>query len=112
MWSIKPSIGNVVVVPQTEDEVTAAGIILIAPAVERESHIAEVVAICDPYPATGFDPRHGPMWQIGQLVIIGKYNGREIKFRQDRTKPEERYIIIRESDILGLLETKHDSTVS
>lgn len=105
-WYIKPALGNIVVEPQSEEERTAAGLWLVGPAVETETHIAEVVEVCDEYEAVASDrsiSRGGPIYSVGDLVIIGKYNGRDIKIRDDRTQPEKRFIIIRESDILGLL---------
>lgn len=109
-WKLKPAIGNVVVEPQGEEEITKAGLILPSGSLERETHIAEVVAVCDPYEATAADrtlARAGPIYSLGQLVIIGKYNGRDIKLREDASRPPVRYIIIRETDILGTLEEQH-----
>lgn len=106
-WTIKPSIGNVLVQPQKEESLTRSGIILVAPAVEKESHIAEVVGVCEPYSSAVTDKgtvQDGPIYSIGTLVIIGKYNGRNIKIRQRPGEPHEEYIIIRESDVLGTLE--------
>jgi len=114
-WFIHPALGNIVVRPQEEEERTASGLWLVAPAIEQETHIAEVVAVCDPYDAAISDrsiSRAGPIYQLGDLVIIGKYNGRDIKIRDSRTEPVERFIIIRESDVLGLLKHREEEDAS
>lgn len=104
-WRIQPSLGNVLVKPQTEDELTPTGLYLVH-AVEKETHVAEVVEVCDPYESVASDrsiQQGGPIYPLGTLVIIGKYNGREIKM--DR----EKFILIRESDILGTLELRNET---
>jgi chaperonin GroES len=101
-WRIKPSLGNVLVKPQKEELVTPTGLVMVS-FVEKETHICEVVEVCDPYEAVATDrsiQRGGPIYPLGTLVIIGKYNGREIKL--DR----EKFILIRESDVLGTLEER------
>jgi co-chaperonin GroES (HSP10) len=105
-WTIKPSVGNVLVKPLQEEEITDSGLILVTH-IEKETYIAEVVNLCDPYEATSGDrsiQRGGPIYALGELVIIGKYNGRDIKIRQSPSQPHEKFIIIRESDILGILQ--------
>lgn len=111
-WRIKPSLGNILVLPLQDEEITHAGIILVSH-VEKETHIAEVVGLCDPYEALAGDrtlAKAGPIYALGQLVIIGKYNGRDIKIRQHASRPHTKYIIIRETDILGILEETGDDS--
>lgn len=107
-WRLKPALGNILVEPLKDEEITASGLFIVHQ-VEKETHIALVVDVCDPYEATADDrsvQRAGPTYHVDQLVIIGKYNGRQIKIRQEAGKVHEEYIIIRESDVLGTLEEK------
>lgn len=113
-WRIKPSLGNVLVEPQTE--ASQQGTIHLVSFIEKETHICEVIETCDPYEAVASDrsiQQGGPIYPVGTLVIIGKYNGREIKWNESHpdVKERKRYILIRESDILATLELRDAQTV-
>lgn len=98
-WTVKPAIGSVLVKPMPESEMTEGGLYLVS-AVEKETNICEVVDVCEPYETdarTSGYARVGPIHSIGDLVVVGKYNGRDLIL--DR----QRFIIIRESDVLGKL---------
>lgn len=106
-WLLKPAPGSILVQAQKDEEKTTGGLILVAPAVERETHIAEVIEVCDPYQT---QTTSGPSYRIGQLVVVGKYNGREISIRHNADQPESKYTLIRETDVLGVLTEVADDT--
>lgn len=98
---IKPALGRIVLEELPLDERTESGLYL--PNLKEQSgNICRVKWVCDPYWGAGDDQdKHapeGPMYQIGELVIIGKYNGVDIQLGRNK------YISLRESDIIGTLE--------
>lgn len=103
-WRLRPTLGNVLVRPQTEEQVTASGLHLVSYShIEKETHVAEVVEVCEPYTAAASDRsimQAGPVFPVGTLVVIGKYNGREVKIDRDK------FILLRESDVLATLELR------
>src|SRR5882757_6038299 len=81
-WRIKPALGNILVKPLEDDDEkrTKAGLILIAPIVEKDTHVCEVAEVCDAYSSALDDrsiARDGPIYSVGEIVIIGKYNRRD-----------------------------------
>lgn len=96
---IKPALGRVILQSLPAEERTDAGIWL--PQREQDGSVAKVVAVCDPYYAAADDQDSGapagPMYQVGDYVLIGKYNGVDI------TLGREKFIALRESDIIGTL---------
>ena len=93
---IKPLEDRVVVKPSTEEERTKGGIVLPDTAKERPQE-GEVMAVG---PGRLLDSgERAPMdVKVGDKVIFAKYGGTEIKI------DGEEYIILRQSDILGVIE--------
>ena len=93
--TIKPLADRVVVKTVEAEETTKSGIILAGSAKEKPQ-IAEVVAVG---PGGNVDGNEITMYvKVGDKVITGKYSGTEVKF------DGEEYIIVRQSDILAVVE--------
>ena len=100
------------VVPVQEEERSNQGLIIVG-VVEKETHICSIEEESPPYSSVASDRsiiQDGPAYRRGQLVIVGKYNGRDLSVRQadGRTK---KFIIIRETDILGILKQRSEREV-
>ncbi len=93
--NIKP-LGDRVVLKQAEvEETTKSGIILTGNSKEKPQY-SEVVAVG---PGKVEDGKLIPMTvQVGQKVVFSQYAGSEI------TLGEDKYTVVRESDILGIIE--------
>ena len=93
--NIKP-LGDRVVLKQAEvEETTESGIILTGNSKEKPQY-SEVVAVG---PGKVEDGKLIPMTvQVGQKVVFSQYAGSEI------TLGEDKYTVVRESDILGIIE--------
>ena len=89
-------LGDRVVLKQTEkEETTKSGIILTAKAQEKPA-TAEVIAVG---PGGMVDGKKVTMQvKVGDQVIYSKYAGNEVKL------DEEEYIIVKQSDILAIVE--------
>ena len=89
-------LGDRVVLKQTEkEETTKSGIILAAKAQEKPV-TAEVIAVG---PGGMVDGKEVTMQvKVGDQVIYSKYAGNEVKL------DEEEYIIVKQSDILAIVE--------
>ncbi|MBR5452316.1 MAG: co-chaperone GroES [Clostridia bacterium] len=93
--TIKPLLDRVVVKSVAAEETTKSGIILAASAQEKPQ-IAEVVAVG---PGGVVDGKEVVMYvKVGDKVITGKYSGTEVKL------DGEEYTIVRQSDILAVVE--------
>lgn len=93
--NIKPLADRVVVKPVEVEETTSSGIILAASAQEKPQ-VAEVVAVG---PGGLVDGKEVEMYvKVGDRVITGKYSGTEVKLNK------EEYTIVRQSDILAIVE--------
>lgn len=92
---LKP-LGDRVVIKQLEaEETTKSGIVLPTQAKEKPQE-AEVVAVG---PGATEDGKVVPMQvSVGDKVIYSKYAGTEVKI------DKEEYIIVKESDILAIVE--------
>ncbi|MBE6687997.1 MAG: co-chaperone GroES [Ruminococcaceae bacterium] len=92
---LKPLTDKVIIKMVEAEETTKSGIILTGTAKEKPS-VAEIVAVG---PGGVIDGKEIIMTvKPGQKVITSKYSGTEIKFEgQD-------YIIIKQSDILAIVE--------
>ena len=90
------SLGDRVVLKQTEkEETTKSGIILAAKAQEKPV-TAEVIAVG---PGGMVDGKEVTMQvKVGDQVIYSKYAGNEVKL------DEEEYVIVKQSDILAIVE--------
>ncbi len=92
---LKPLSDRVIVKMTEAEETTKSGIILSSGSKEKPQ-IAEVVAVG---PGKDEDGKKVPMVvKKGDKVVINKYSGTEVKFE------EENYIIVRQDDILAVVE--------
>lgn len=93
--TIKPLADRVVIKMVEPEETTKSGIIL-AGAAKEKPQVAEVVAVG---PGGIVDGKEVQMTVVvGNRVLISKYSGTEVKV------DGEEYIIVRESDILAIVE--------
>ncbi len=93
--NIKPLADRVVVKLTELEETTQSGIILAAAAKEKPQ-VAEVLAVG---PGGMVDGHEVEMYvKVGDKVITSKYSGTEVKLNK------EEYIIVRQSDILAIVE--------
>lgn len=92
---IKPVADRVLIQMEVEEETTKGGIILSATAKEKPQ-IAKVIAVG---PGGNVEGNQIDMYiQVGQKVIVSKYAGTEVKYEG------EDYIIVKQSDILAIVE--------
>jgi len=92
---LRPLTDRVVIKMVEAEETTASGIILTASAQEKPQ-VAEIIEVG---PGGIVDGKEVKMEvQKGQKVITGKYTGTEVKL------DGEKYIIVRQSDILAVVE--------
>ena len=92
---LKPLCDRVVIKMVEAEETTASGIILTASAQEKPQ-ISRVIAVG---PGGMVDGKEVVMQlKAGDRVITGKYTGTEVKL------DGEKYIIVRQSDILAIVE--------
>ena len=92
---IKP-LGDRVVIKNLEAEETTKGGIVLATAAKEKPQMAEVLAVG---PGGNVDGKEITMHlSEGQKVIYSKYAGTEVKFEG------EEYIIVRQSDVLAIVE--------
>ena len=92
---IKP-LGDRVVIKNMEAEEVSKGGILLADTAKEKPQLAEVLAVG---PGGNVDGKEVKMYvEAGQKVFYSKYAGTEVKFEG------EEYIIVRQSDILAIVE--------
>ena len=93
--NIRPLADRVVVKMTELEETTQSGIILAAASKEKPQ-VAEVLAVG---PGGIVDGKEVEMYvKVGDKVITSKYTGTEVKLNK------EEYIIVRQSDILAVVE--------
>ena len=93
--TIKPLLDRVLIQMTEAEETTKSGIILTANAAEKPQ-VAEVIAVG---PGGVVDGNEVKMYvKVGDKVITSKYGGTEVKL------DGKEYIIIRQSDILAVVE--------
>ncbi len=93
--TLKPLADRVVVKLVEIEETTNSGIIL-APSAQEKPQIAEVIAVG---PGGMVDGKEVEMYvKVGDKVITSKYSGTEVKLNK------EEFIIVRQSDILAVVE--------
>lgn len=91
---LKPLFDRVVLLPEEEKE-TKGGIILPTATAEK-SQIARVVSVGNGKTFDGKDV--GMLVSVGDRVLFNKYSGTEI------TIDDEKHIVIRQADILAVIE--------
>ena len=92
---IKP-LGDRVVIKNMEAEETSKGGILLAGSAKEQPQLADVLAVG---PGGNVDGKEITMYvKAGQKVFYSKYAGTEVKY------DGEEYIIVRQSDILAIVE--------
>ena len=95
MIGIKPLSDRVAIKKLEAEEKTKGGIIL-ASAAKEKPQVAEIIAVG---PGEVVDGERVPMdVKVGDKVILGKYAGTEVKL------DGEEYILVRQSDILAVVE--------
>jgi len=93
---IQPLGDRVVVKPLDRETVTKSGIVLPDTAKEKPQE-GEILAV-GPGKVLDNGKRTTPEVQVGQKVLFAKYAGTEVKM------DNEEYLILRESDIMGIVE--------
>ena len=94
--NLRPLADRLVVKPLEQEEKTASGIILPETAKEKPQE-GEVLAVGPG--RVGDDNDRIPMdVKVGDIVLFAKYGGTEIKLQG------EKYLILKESDILAVVE--------
>jgi len=93
---IQPLGDRVVVKPLSREAVTKSGIVLPDTAKEKPQE-GEILAV-GPGKVLDNGKRTTLEVQVGQRVLFAKYAGTEVKM------DSEEYLILRESDILGIVE--------
>mgnify|MGYP004634888729 CR=1 FL=1 len=92
---LKPLADRVLIKMVEAEETTKSGIILSSGAKEKPQ-IAEIIAVG---PGIETEDKKVKMYvEKGQRVIINKYSGTEVKYEN------EEYIIIKQDDILAIVE--------
>lgn len=86
-----------VVVKRMEEERTSAGGIVIPDSATEKPIRGKVIAIGKGKLLENGDTRPLDV-KVGDNVLFGKYSGTEVKIK------EEEYVIMREDDIMGILE--------
>jgi chaperonin GroES len=94
--SLRPLGDRVVVKPLARETVTKSGIVLPDTAKEKPQE-GEIVAV-GPGKVLDNGKRTTIEVQVGQRILFAKYSGTEVKVEG------EEYLILRESDILGIVE--------
>ena len=95
MMSIKPLADRVVIKMEEAEETTKSGIILAGSAKEKPQ-VASVIAVG---PGGNVDGKEITMYvKVGDKVLTSKYSGTEVKV------DGEEYTIVRQSDILAIVE--------
>lgn len=93
--TLKP-LADRVVLKFTEAEETTKGGIILASSAQEKPQIAEVLSVG---PGGLVDGKEVTMeLKVGDKVILNKYSGTEVKL------DSEEYIIVRQSDILAIVE--------
>jgi chaperonin GroES len=94
--SLRPLGDRVVVKPLARETVTRSGIVLPDTAKEKPQE-GEILAV-GPGKVLDNGKRTTLEVQVGQRILFAKYSGTEVKIEG------EEYLILRESDILGIVE--------
>lgn len=95
-FKIKPLEDRVIIKPAVKEEKTKGGIIL-PDTVEKEKPIEGTVVATGPGKTKEDGKIIAMNVKVGDTVLYGKYSGTEVKI------DDEEYLIMRESDIFGIL---------
>jgi chaperonin GroES len=95
--SFKPLGGRVLVEPMEQDEITAGGIIL--PETAKEKPQEGKILATGPGERDEDGKRIALDVKVGDKVLFAKYSGTEVKMNG------KKLLILRESDLLGILES-------
>lgn len=93
---IKP-LGDRVLIKMIEAEETTKSGIILASAAQEKPQIAEVIAV-GPGEVNSEGKKIEMQVKVGEKVITSKYSGTEVKYEGSE------YIIVRQSDILAVVE--------
>jgi chaperonin GroES len=102
MSNIRPLHDRVIVKRVKEEEKTKGGIIIPDTAKEKPQQGKVIAAGTGKVKDDG--TRQSPDVKAGDLILFGKYSGQEIKL------DGEEYLIVREDDVLGVIEGAHTKT--
>ena len=92
---IKPVADRILIKMEEGEETTKSGIILSSSAKEKPQ-IAKVIAVG---PGGNIEGNNIEMYiNVGDKVIVSKYSGTEVKYEG------EEYLIVKQSDILAIVE--------
>jgi chaperonin GroES len=95
-------LGDRVVVKRVQEDVKTAGGIIIPDTAQEKPQEGEVIAV-GPGARDEDGERIGPEVKVGDRILFGKWSGTEVKIDgQD-------LLIMKESDIMGVLEGKASS---
>ena len=95
--SFKPLGGRVLVEPMEQEEITAGGIIL--PETAKEKPQEGKILATGPGERDEDGKRIAMDVKVGDKVLFAKYSGTEVKMNG------KKLLILRESDLLGILES-------
>ena len=95
-FNVQPLDDRVVIEQSAAEEKTAGGILL--PDAAKEKPQRGTIVAVGPGKLLDDGTRAAPTVEVGDTVVYGKYSGNEIKVSGVK------YVIVRESDILGVLE--------
>ena len=94
---LRPLNDRIVVKPVARETVTRSGIVLPDTATKEKPQEGEILAV-GPGKVLDNGKRVTLDFQVGQRILFAKYAGTEVKYNN------EDYLILRESDVVGVLE--------
>jgi chaperonin GroES len=95
-FKIKPLADRVIVKPKEAEETTKGGIIL--PDTVKEKPVEGTIVAVGAGKVTDEGKLIAMSVKVGDVVLYGKYSGQEVKIDGDE------YLIMRESDIYGIVK--------
>ncbi len=95
-FKIKPLADRVIVKPKEAEETTKGGIIL--PDTAKEKPVEGTIVAVGAGKVTDDGKTIAMSLKVGDVVLYGKYSGTEVKIEG------EEYLIMRESDIYGIVK--------
>jgi chaperonin GroES len=96
LFSIKP-VGDRILIRHIEEKEQVRGGVIIPDSAKEKPQQAEIIAL-----GTGHKDKDGQLTafevKVGDRVLLAKYGGAEVKVN------EQKYTIVREDDILGIID--------